>query len=790
MPGRRDSADERLRTYRAKRDFSITAEPAGTDPAGRRRLALRRPAPPGQPPALRPPPGGRRGPRQLGRPQGPDARPGGPAPRGARRGPPARLLRLRGGDRRRRVRRRRRRSCGTGARGRSPRATTRSAEIAAGDLHLALARRQAARPVRPRRGAGPDGREQWLLIKKRDDDAVAGWDPEAHPRSVKSGRTNDEVRDAPAASWSGQASWAGPTADELAALDDLGRAGTLEPGRPRRCTSRTWTRCCSRGAAGGRPITKRDLVRHHAVMAPVVLPYLADRPVEVHRCPGAGRRRVPGMRRCPPARPDWVRRWRDPDAAARRGPASTSCPTRPPRSPTSPNWARSSCTRGLATIDAPHDADLGRCSTSSPARPTALRPRSSSPACTAPRSTTSASRGDPCSPARRAIQIWVPVARGATFDRTRQWVDTVSRAIGATVPDLVGWEGAGSAAAAGSASTTPRTPPTSGWSPRSAPAWRPAHRSSVPIAWDELDDDRLRPDHWTIRDVGERVRASATRWRRSSAPSSACRRSDRSSSTAGVDRSRCRCRHRPARRWRPCRARPGPSPSSGTSTAPSCTPAGAGARCFRDALAELGHDVAHRAAGLRRAHRPRHRRRPARGRATRSGWRPTPRRRSGCCSASRTCTRAREAEYAARTQALPERAGGRAAAGDDRRRADGRHRQRGVDRPPQARCRRADRRACDLDLGAYGDDHDDRHHLVQPRPSSASPRAGHDVRAGALLDRRRHAPRPRRGPRRRRALRARGHGHVRRSTSSPPSTPTSCSPTSPASTLLRWRRCG
>jgi len=46
-----------------------------------------------------------------------------------------------------------------------------------------------------RRGQGDDGRERWLLIKKRDATAVAGWDAEDHPRSVKTGRTNDEVRD-------------------------------------------------------------------------------------------------------------------------------------------------------------------------------------------------------------------------------------------------------------------------------------------------------------------------------------------------------------------------------------------------------------------------------------------------------------------------------------------------------------------------------------------------------------------------------------------------------------------
>jgi bifunctional non-homologous end joining protein LigD len=43
------------------------------------------------------------------------------------------------------------------------------------------------------RGGGESARESWLLIKKRDDSAVSGWDVEAHPLSVKTGRTNDEV---------------------------------------------------------------------------------------------------------------------------------------------------------------------------------------------------------------------------------------------------------------------------------------------------------------------------------------------------------------------------------------------------------------------------------------------------------------------------------------------------------------------------------------------------------------------------------------------------------------------
>jgi bifunctional non-homologous end joining protein LigD len=36
--------------------------------------------------------------------------------------------------------------------------------------------------------------QKWLLIHRRDHTAIDDWETEAHPRSVKSGRTNDEVR--------------------------------------------------------------------------------------------------------------------------------------------------------------------------------------------------------------------------------------------------------------------------------------------------------------------------------------------------------------------------------------------------------------------------------------------------------------------------------------------------------------------------------------------------------------------------------------------------------------------
>ncbi|HWM06218.1 MAG TPA: DNA polymerase ligase N-terminal domain-containing protein [Actinophytocola sp.] len=74
------------------------------------------------------------------------------------------------------------------------RTTDPAAAIAAGELHFDLSgEKLAGRFVLIRLEIDQRGRGQWLLIHKNDDHAVRGWDPENLPRSVKSGRTNDEV---------------------------------------------------------------------------------------------------------------------------------------------------------------------------------------------------------------------------------------------------------------------------------------------------------------------------------------------------------------------------------------------------------------------------------------------------------------------------------------------------------------------------------------------------------------------------------------------------------------------
>jgi bifunctional non-homologous end joining protein LigD len=107
---------------------------------------------------------------------------------------------------------------------------------------------------------------------------------------------------------------------------------------------------------------------------------------------------------------------------------------------------------------------------------------------------------------KRGIQIWVPVARGYTFADTRRWVEAVSRAIGATFPALVSWEwevqrrrGLIRLDYTQNAINKTLVAPFSTRPAVGAPV-------SVPITWDELNDDRLRPDRWTITDVHQRLR--------------------------------------------------------------------------------------------------------------------------------------------------------------------------------------------------------------------------------------------------------------------------------------------
>jgi bifunctional non-homologous end joining protein LigD len=374
--------------------------------------------------------------------------------------------------------------------------------IANGDLHFELrGEKLGGRFALVRRAS--DGQEQWLLIKKRDDAAVLGWEPEDHPRSVKSGRTNDEVRAAPAASWTSSASWAGPSADDLAALDELGKSGTWDlGGHELRLTNLDKVLFPPRGRSRT-PLTKRDLIRHHAVMAPAMLAYLADRPVNMHRYPDGVGSKGFWHKAVPSHAPGWLRRWRNeeadpgeteeyivPDSAAALawlanfGAIELHPWTSTINAPHRPTWA-------LFDIDPGTGDDFANVLTLARLHRTALEHLGV--------------EGRPKVTGKRGIQIWVPVASRYTFADTRKWVETVSRAIGASVPELVSWEWEvqrrGGLVRLDYTQNAINKTLVAPFSARPAPG-APV---SVPLTWEELDDDDLRPDQWTIRDVGARL---------------------------------------------------------------------------------------------------------------------------------------------------------------------------------------------------------------------------------------------------------------------------------------------
>jgi bifunctional non-homologous end joining protein LigD len=434
-----------------------------------------------------------------------------------------------------------------------------------GQLHLDMyGHKLRGRFVLIRTRTGADGKEEWLLLHKHDDHALDGWDPEQHPRSVLSGRTNDEVKADPDRLWrsdmpadqasvdlkpdgdpgapakaavapNGEAAPSakprakaapsatpraavaskgkaavpperrvpsGPSPEELGQLDALGPGGTWDVwGREVQVTNLDKVLFPAR--PGSEPVTKRAFLRYAAQIAPVALPYLAHRALNMHRFPNGADAKGFWHKELPGHAPEWVPRWEDPEAT--RGERRTYLVVGEPAALV---WAAnfgalewhawtSRTDHPLLPTYALIDLDPGDRTSWDDLLVLARLHRTALEHLGV--------LGQPKLTGRRGIQIWIPISPGPAFAETREWAEKLSRVIGAVAPNLVSWkwqvsERGGLARLDYTQNALNKTL-VAPYSPRPAPG-APV---SAPIEWDELDDPDLVPDRFTITSVLARI---------------------------------------------------------------------------------------------------------------------------------------------------------------------------------------------------------------------------------------------------------------------------------------------
>jgi bifunctional non-homologous end joining protein LigD len=389
-----------------------------------------------------------------------------------------------------------------------------AAAVRDGELHAEVhGEKLHGRLVLVRRdGAGPDAERNWMLLHKHDTHAVDGWDPEDHPRSVVSGRTNDEVKADPDRLWRSDAPAAEasvsllpePVPDEaIDALGELGSGGTWEVfGRSLKVTNLDKVLFPAPDPKSP-PVTKRELLAYTARIAPVALPYLEGRALNLHRYPDGAEAKGFWHKQRPSHAPDWVEGWDNPDADP--GETETYIVASEPATLvwvanfgglewhpwTSRTAAPEEPTYALVDLDPGEQTSWEDLLALARLHRTALEHLG----VTARAKVTG----------RRGIQIWIPIVEGYTFDETRGWVEKLSRTVGKVVPELVSWKwekrARGGLARLDYTQNAINKTLVAPYSPRPA-AGAPV---SVPIGWDELDDPALRPDRWTVRTVLDRL---------------------------------------------------------------------------------------------------------------------------------------------------------------------------------------------------------------------------------------------------------------------------------------------
>jgi bifunctional non-homologous end joining protein LigD len=292
---------------------------------------------------------------------------------------------------------------------------------------------------------------------------------------------------------------------ELEALEEIADRGTWEVfGRQVAVTNLGKELFPGRG--GEPPVSKRDLLRYTALVAPTLVPYLRGRALNMHRYPEGAARQGFWHKEVPRHAPDWLTRWDNPDAD--EGETRTYAVADDPAALVwAANFGALEWHAWTSRTDRPDlptyalvDIDPGERTTWDDVLLLARLHRDALDHLGV--------LGRPKVTGRRGIQVWVPIERGPTFEETRAWVERLSRTIGAAVNDLglVSWKWQvsqrGGLARLDYTQNAVNKTLVAPYSPR-ASAGAPV---SMPIEWEELDDPDLRPDRWTVRTAVQRLR--------------------------------------------------------------------------------------------------------------------------------------------------------------------------------------------------------------------------------------------------------------------------------------------
>jgi bifunctional non-homologous end joining protein LigD len=362
-------------------------------------------------------------------------------------------------------------------------------EAATGDTNGKPSRKRAA--VAPARSPRPP-------TTSNGDRASAKPAPSARSAAAPGKSAPAPARSAPA---SGKPTSA--TSEELAALAEMPKEGLWSIGGRQLKLTNLDKVLFPPLDPGEPPVTKRELISYFVRIGPAILPHLAERPLNLHRFPNGVGGPSFWQKDLPATVPDWLRRWKE-VGVAERDANSHLVADEVATLAWLANQAAFEIHAWTGRLDAPErptfalvDIDPGEKTTWDETLVIARLYRAAFEHLGV--------RAYPKLTGKRGIQAWLPIVPKYDFSETSSWVERLSRAIGAMVPDLVSWEWSvserkGRARLDYTQNTFIKT--------LVAPyAVRPAAGApvSAPISWAELDDPSLRPNSFTIRNEVDRV---------------------------------------------------------------------------------------------------------------------------------------------------------------------------------------------------------------------------------------------------------------------------------------------